>query len=600
MKTPTKKAMPWVLCLLLGASAIPVVAAGRQTAVQLANIDVAAAALTAAERMGAPLYAKELYGEASARLRWARDNYNSDKSSKRNEASLRADEALYAARAAEAKAMWAQVVNQATSLRIDITTFGGTVPAMNLQVEPEVTIDRGATSKARVQVAEAAIARARVAGASGSDLQPAEDKVKTARTILKTQNQSDSAEHLAYVAEMIARRAEYMARMGDADKMIPALRLERTRLAKAAADVQAAQERQRREDAERQAADLRARLATEAADRQIQADELARLREQMAQRDTEVRVQLDRDRQARLDAELKLDQVMGQYETALSTARSGAEVDALRRQVEDQQLALRMMQDRESQSEQGFRQEIDRLQQDLDRQKQQGGADTQALSAREAELTRQREELDRLHNERQAAEQKRIETQRVHEQAIAAAEQRVQQAQAEANRLKVEVEAQKSKQQQTEAELAQAKSQLSQRDEADRTAKMQAELARLAKTRTDSRGFIVTLPGIFFDTGKSALKPGAISTLKKIGDQLKGNDQVKISVEGHTDSVGSEATNQGLSEARAAAVRDALVSAGVTADRITVVGRGEAAPVTSNKTAAGRQQNRRVELIITQ
>jgi outer membrane protein OmpA-like peptidoglycan-associated protein len=96
------------------------------------------------------------------------------------------------------------------------------------------------------------------------------------------------------------------------------------------------------------------------------------------------------------------------------------------------------------------------------------------------------------------------------------------------------------------------------------------------------------------------LKPGAKSTLSKIAKQLQTDPSLKIAVEGHTDNVGSTATNQSLSEKRANAVRDYLVSAGISGDHITADGKGEESPIATNKTAAGRQQNRRVELVITQ
>ncbi len=129
---------------------------------------------------------------------------------------------------------------------------------------------------------------------------------------------------------------------------------------------------------------------------------------------------------------------------------------------------------------------------------------------------------------------------------------------------------------------------------------MQAELAKLAETRTTERGFIVTQPGLFFDSGKSVLKAGARNTLSKIADQLKINDHLTIAIEGHTDSVGTDALNQSLSEKRAEAVRSYLRSRGIPADRMTVTGMGETSPVATNDTPAGRQQNRRVEIVIAQ
>jgi len=149
------------------------------------------------------------------------------------------------------------------------------------------------------------------------------------------------------------------------------------------------------------------------------------------------------------------------------------------------------------------------------------------------------------------------------------------------------------------AELEKTKAELATREAEARELRMQQELARIAATKNDQRGLVVTLPGIFFDTGKSTLKAGAKNTLAKIAEQLKGDSDVRVAIEGHTDSVGSDEKNQQLSEKRANAVRDYLVSSGVPADRVTATGKGEADPVASNKTAAGRLQNRRVELVIT-
>ena len=90
-----------------------------------------------------------------------------------------------------------------------------------------------------------------------------------------------------------------------------------------------------------------------------------------------------------------------------------------------------------------------------------------------------------------------------------------------------------------------------------------------------------------------------LEVASSIADQLRTDDTIRIAIEGHTDSVGSEESNQQLSENRSNAVRDYLVSSGLTTGHITSAGKGEADPVATNKTAAGRQQNRRVELIIT-
>jgi len=131
-----------------------------------------------------------------------------------------------------------------------------------------------------------------------------------------------------------------------------------------------------------------------------------------------------------------------------------------------------------------------------------------------------------------------------------------------------------------------------------RRARLEAEFAKIASTRSESRGVVVTLSGFLFDTGKARLKPQADETLAKIANELKSDSELKVTVEGHTDNVGGQAKNEQLSDLRANAVRMFLVQAGVAADRIIAVGKGEGDPVATNKTAAGRSQNRRVELII--
>jgi outer membrane protein OmpA-like peptidoglycan-associated protein len=95
------------------------------------------------------------------------------------------------------------------------------------------------------------------------------------------------------------------------------------------------------------------------------------------------------------------------------------------------------------------------------------------------------------------------------------------------------------------------------------------------------------------------LKPGADLALGRVSDFMKQNPDTKLIVEGHTDSVGSEVSNESLSQRRADAVKAALMSRGVQADRIETIGRGEGFPVASNDTQAGRQQNRRVEIIFS-
>ena len=101
---------------------------------------------------------------------------------------------------------------------------------------------------------------------------------------------------------------------------------------------------------------------------------------------------------------------------------------------------------------------------------------------------------------------------------------------------------------------------------------------------------------ILFDTGRATLKTETVSVFVDIIKILNEYPTAKFTVEGHTDSVGSEKLNQSLSEKRANSVRDFLIKEGISADRLTAIGYGEAKPIATNNTRAGRTQNRRVEI----
>ncbi len=111
-------------------------------------------------------------------------------------------------------------------------------------------------------------------------------------------------------------------------------------------------------------------------------------------------------------------------------------------------------------------------------------------------------------------------------------------------------------------------------------------------------GATLVLQDVVFQTGKADLKPGSAERLRPLASYLQANPNVKVRIDGHTDSQGSDSFNQTLSEQRAQAVRTALGGMGVTGDRVTAVGHGEASPVADNMNAAGRQQNRRVEVTL--
>ena len=165
--------------------------------------------------------------------------------------------------------------------------------------------------------------------------------------------------------------------------------------------------------------------------------------------------------------------------------------------------------------------------------------------------------------------------------------------------------AQQKAAQQTQSELARTKEQLAQeanaRAEAERRAKDAMEKLQAANTavKQEPRGTVITLPGnVLFASGKSMLLPGAQSSLNQVADALKDQSNAQITVEGHTDSTGSDTTNMELSKARAESVASYLMSRGLPKEQITTQGLGSSRPVASNDTPEGRANNRRVEIIV--
>jgi len=219
--------------------------------------------------------------------------------------------------------------------------------------------------------------------------------------------------------------------------------------------------------------------------------------------------------------------------------------------------------------------------------------------AREREAVAERERQAQLKAEEEArrraeAELAKQEAERAKQEADAARATAV--AQQEAARLEAE------RARRTAEETDRLRQQELQRAEAEKRelrSRLTQQLNLILETRDSARGLIVSLSDVLFDTGKYMLRPGAREKLSKIAGIVISHPGLKLEVEGHTDSVGSEEYNQQLSENRAGAVRDYLVQQGVKSDTITARGFGESQPVASNANAAGKQQNRRVELVVS-
>jgi outer membrane protein OmpA-like peptidoglycan-associated protein len=175
---------------------------------------------------------------------------------------------------------------------------------------------------------------------------------------------------------------------------------------------------------------------------------------------------------------------------------------------------------------------------------------------------------------------------------------RIAAAAAEADRLKRENQEQKVA---NLAELDSAARQRAQleKEKAELRNQLLTQFNLILQTRDTARGLIVNMSDVLFDTGKSSLRPLAREKLAKVAGIVSGHLGLRLEVEGHTDSVGSDDYNQQLSEQRGSAVRDYLTQQGMAGSSVTTKGFGKTQPVASNDTAAGRQQNRRVELVIS-
>jgi outer membrane protein OmpA-like peptidoglycan-associated protein len=149
------------------------------------------------------------------------------------------------------------------------------------------------------------------------------------------------------------------------------------------------------------------------------------------------------------------------------------------------------------------------------------------------------------------------------------------------------------------AQQAQQSAQQADADKAAMRARLSEQLNSILQTRDSARGLIVSMSDVLFDTGRYSLKPGAREKLAKVAGILLAYPGLNIEVGGYTDNVGGDDMNQKLSENRATSVRDYLVQQGVTTNSVSARGFGNTLPVASNDNSAGRQQNRRVELLVS-
>jgi outer membrane protein OmpA-like peptidoglycan-associated protein len=222
----------------------------------------------------------------------------------------------------------------------------------------------------------------------------------------------------------------------------------------------------------------------------------------------------------------------------------------------------------------------------LERQ-QKAEADAKAAAEAEAQAKARGEEDARR---RAQAEAERAAAEK------AQAEAQLQQAQADAARASAQAEQEKA---QAEAERQRAAAEEAIRQKEAMRQRLLNQLNQVLETKDTDRGLVVSMPDVLFDSGSYTLKPAARERLARISGIVLAYPDLRLEIEGHTDSVGSDEFNQKLSEKRAASVRDYLVDNNVSINNVIARGFGKTRPVADNSTAAGRKLNRRVEMIVS-
>ena len=286
--------------------------------------------------------------------------------------------------------------------------------------------------------------------------------------------------------------------------------------------------------------------------RRMREEDLAR--ERQAAADREARAKADADEQARLKAQAEKNQ-LAEAERRLQAERNQMAEADLRRKAELESAASELA-----------RKQAQAAADDAARQKA-------AADAARAQADAERALADTARAQAEAAKAEALKAQQQLQQQVSIADQRAQ----EADRLRLKAE---QDQQQLRQQLL-------------------TQLNLILETRDTARGLIINMSDVLFDTGRYTLKPGAREKLAKISGIVLAHPGLKLDVEGHTDSVGGDAYNQTLSEQRARAVQDYLVAQGLNSATVTAKGFGKTMPVADNNTAAGRQRNRRVELVVS-
>lgn len=268
---------------------------------------------------------------------------------------------------------------------------------------------------------------------------------------------------------------------------------------------------------------------------------------------------------------------------AVQTAEDARIVALQRREEEFQARERTLAAQREAEALARARAEEDaRLRAEADRAQAEAArlaAERQRLDAEAAKMAADRAKAD--------AERARLEAER--ERLAAEAARAAAESQAQAARAAAESQAQAAREAALQAE----------REKAELREQLREQLNVILETRETARGLIVNLSDVLFDFDKATLRPGAREKLAKVAGIILAHPGLTADAEGHADAIGTDDYNQRLSERRAESVRSFLVQEGIAAGAVSATGFGESRPVATNGTASGRQQNRRVELVVS-
>jgi len=278
-----------------------------------------------------------------------------------------------------------------------------------------------------------------------------------------------------------------------------------------------------------------------------------------------------------------------------------ARVIGLRR-MDEERLAneRRAAQERQARARAEAEAETQRRKEEEEARKREEEARKRAELEREVESARrERAEAEKLKAELAAAQESQRRAEAEAARARAVADQELSRKSAEESRRREEEAKKSAEMSRQAAEQSRLAAEQAAREKAELRARLLKQFNAVLDTRDTERGLIVNMGDVLFDTGSFTLRQLAREKLARLSGIVLNYPGLKLEAEGHTDNVGGEAFNRKLSEQRAGAVRDYLLSQGIPTDQITSSGKAFSMPVADNRTATGRQQNRRVELIVS-